>query len=82
MTRDQRDQEIAEGLIRIADRVSEALAAAEDYKDCDDLESVKQNLADINREVWRLRWEVGPDGGAYDPKLNGADEPAEGSVQP
>lgn len=57
----QRDKQIAKGLIRIADRCSEALAAAthEHYSE----ENALDNLKDIDRLVWELRWEVGPSGG-------------------
>ena len=57
----QRDRLIAEALLRITDRCREALAAAA-------LEGVSadclgEQIADINRLVWDLRWEVGPSGG-------------------
>lgn len=57
----QRDRRIAEGLIRIADRCSEALAAAEEQHFS--AENAHDNIAAINRLVWELRWEVGPSGG-------------------
>jgi hypothetical protein len=57
----QRDRLIAEGLIRIADRCSEALAAADDRHFSQ--EGALNNITDINRLVWELRWEVGPSGG-------------------
>lgn len=57
----RRDQLIAAGLIKIADRCSEALAAAS----TDGISSscLADQIADINKLVWELRWEVGPAGG-------------------
>jgi hypothetical protein len=73
-TRDDRDELIAERLIKLADRCSEALAAAHD-PGCD-VGQLTENLADINLLVWRLRWDIGPAGGG-DPKLQGESEAAE-----
>jgi hypothetical protein len=74
VTRDERDRLIAEGLIRIADRCSEALAAAADP--AVDVEGLTENISDINLLVWRLRWDTGPAGGADEPVL---DAPRAGS---
>lgn len=59
----EREARIVEGLRTIAERCSEALAAAEDWGQAgavegSDIESARQNIADINREVWRLRWDI------------------------
>lgn len=57
----RRDQLIAAGLIKIADCCSEALAAAESRHFS--AENARDNITDINRLVWELRWDVGPAGG-------------------
>jgi hypothetical protein len=48
------------GIIKLADRCGEALAAAHD--DQATVAQLAENIADINLLVWRLRWEGATDG--------------------
>ncbi|HKY37153.1 MAG TPA: hypothetical protein VJN18_14510 [Polyangiaceae bacterium] len=57
----EHEREVIEGLLRLADRCSEALANMVDDKEIDDQHV--DNLSEINREVWRIRWEIGLLGG-------------------
>ena len=72
------EREILDGLVRIADRCSEALAALHDDDDADHVHN--ENLNGINREVWRLRWQIGLYGGSSELVPN-PPEPAEGEVR-
>jgi hypothetical protein len=74
MTRAQRDQLIAEGLIKLSDRCGEALAAVEDPNAGTD--NARENLVEINNLIWRLRWDVGPSGGA-EAQLDRCDDESE-----
>lgn len=56
------EREVVEGLLRLADRCSEALAAMLEDKEID--QQHVENLSEINRDVWQIRWEIGLFGGS------------------
>ena len=56
MTRTQRDQAVADGLLALSDRLSEALANSEgDHGE----KAQTGDLLEINSLVWDLRWQLG-----------------------
>lgn len=61
LTQAERDRLIAETLLKLADQCSAGLAGI-DAKNAS-LEDARVRLQDINRLIWELRWEVGPDAG-------------------
>lgn len=52
------EDEHVEMLVAVTDKISEALAVAQGYKGPDAM-SAREHLLEINREVWRLRGELG-----------------------
>jgi hypothetical protein len=59
------EAELYDGLRRITDRCAEALASLHADKKVD--QQHFDNVLDINREVWSLRWELGLSGGQQRP---------------
>jgi hypothetical protein len=57
----EQEAELCAGLLRIADRCAEALATLHGDNEVD--QQHIENVLDINREVWSLRWELGLPGG-------------------
>jgi hypothetical protein len=63
-----RDQQIAEGLIKLTDRCSEALA---NHQGPHGETGTLDSLLEINELVWELRWQVGLYAGEKELKPDG-----------